>query len=524
MALAPAAPASAQLQSRFDQAIRVADLKGTTIAYYVRDLGSSEVLAEQHADRLMIPASNMKLFTSASALATLGPKFAFETRLWLKRSRGTAGESKGGSQEGSGEKRGAANAGRSILTDGGQGGDATLAELIVQGGGDPAFADPKVLALTPPEALNGTPYEGMKLDVDLLLRIWVDMVKAKGIKRITRLVMDDRMFDRELVHPSWPNDQLHYWYCAPVSGINFYTNCVDIYAEPAPVAGQTPRIRIVPRSSYYRVQNRASTGGTHTFWASRRIGSSELLLAGKVKQRLFEPIHVTMQDPSIFLGRTLADRLEEAGVKVDAVVPPGADEVLDGGELLHTVKTPLIQVVRRCNKDSQNLYAEALIKRMGRKLTGAAGSWTTGAAAMRIVLQRRLGTKAARVQPVDGSGLSRDNRITARVTVDLLREMHRDKALSRIYRESLAEGGKDGSLRRKYFDPAGMNGKLYGKTGYINGVRTLSGYLVYDRGNGRERVIAFSLLFNDIKPPVYGHHIRELRNKLVRLIDKQMGG
>jgi D-alanyl-D-alanine carboxypeptidase/D-alanyl-D-alanine-endopeptidase (penicillin-binding protein 4) len=305
-----------------------------------------------------------------------------------------------------------------------------------------------------------------------------------------------------------------------VSGLNFHANTVDLHVEPT-AAGEAPVVRALPRSSYYTLQNRALTGTTQTLWATRRPDSAVLMLAGRVQQGTVEPLVLSLPDPPMFLGVTLADRLRAAGVAVGQVGRMGLAESLPAGELLHTVQTPLTQVITRCNKDSQNLYAESLLKRLGRQLSGAAGSWPTGVAALRDFLQKRFGVQAARVQAQDGSGLSAGNRVTARVTVELLRSMHRDPALKRLYRDSLAEGGKDGSLGAKNFDAASITSRLHAKTGFINGVRSLSGYLVHTRPDGRERVIGFSMYFNDDKPGVYGHVIRDLRNRMVQLIDQK---
>ena len=446
----------------------------------VVDLDNNRTLARQNADELMMPASNMKLFTTASALGVLGEDFVFETKLRMIDEK----------------------------------------TIIVRGDGDPAFGDPKILWQTPLAALNGTPYEGQKIDIELMLRIWIDQIRKAGVKRIERLIIDDRIFDQKTIHPTWPEDQLHKWYCAQVAGLNFNTNCVDIYATPTKI-GRTPRIRIVPHTkgtSFLSVTNRTVTGDSDTFWVSRKISTNQLTFSGKVRIHRKTPVWVTVHDPAMFFGNVLASRLINTGVAVDMVTRPKADEILPRGKTLHVIRTPITDVVNRCNKDSQNLYAEALLKRMGRQITGAPGSWENGSAAMRIFLREKLGTHAARVQPADGSGLSRNNRITARVMIDLLGAMHRDRKIGPAFKASLAVAGKDGSLK-KYFT-TGMNGDVHGKTGYINFVRTLSGYLFVPGEKGETKTIAFSILFNDIKPPALSHQILKLRNDLVYAIDK----
>jgi D-alanyl-D-alanine carboxypeptidase/D-alanyl-D-alanine-endopeptidase (penicillin-binding protein 4) len=483
--------AQADLQTKINARLAKANLGRTSVAIMVMDLQSNRVLAQRGADLPMIPASNMKLYTTAVALSQLGPDFVFSTGMRLAPATNGAGW-----------------------------------DLIVRGDGDPAFADPKILAKTPSSALNGTPYQGKTLDVELLVQIWVDQVRKTGVKRINRLVIDDRVFDQNRLHPSWPKDQLHKWYCAQVSGLNFHTNCIEIYAQPT-ANGQRPQVWLKPQASFLTVTNRATSGANNSFWAARRLGTNELIVSGQVKHRLIKPIDVTLDDPAIFFGRVLAQRLARSGIAVGSLARAAGKEKLPAGKSLHVIRTPISEVIRRCNKESQNLYAESLIKRVGHKFTGQPGSWSNGAAALERFLHHKLGASIAeQVRLSDGSGMSRQNRITARATVELLRAMHRDPKLGQIYRQSLSVGGVDGTLS-KYFK-TGLNGTVHAKTGYISQVRTLSGYLVVpnrvvDRSgksvNIRPKVVAFSILFNDIKAPVSGYKVKQLRDDLVRLID-----
>jgi len=480
---------TADLQAKFDQRIARAKLKRTSVAVVVMDLQSDRIIARQGADLPMIPASNMKLFTTAAALEQLGPDFAFTTRLRLVNTKDTA-------------------------------------TLVVQGDGDPAFGDPKILDLTPRSALVGTPYEGKVLDVELLLTIWADQVRKAGVRRISRLIIDDRVFDQKRVHSTWPKDQLNKWYCAEVSGLNFHTNCIEIFAAPT-APGAAPRVWFSPAAPFLRVTNNAKTGPKNGFWAARNPGTNQLLMAGQVKHRLIEPVDLTLTDPALFFGKVFSQRLGKVGVAVDGITRPINGQRLSAGKSLHVVRTPLPVILRRCNKDSQNLYAESLIKRIGHQFSGQPGSWSNGAAAMERFLYQKIGAKyAEQVRLADGSGMSRQNRITAGATVQLLRAMYRDRKLGRIYRKSLSVGGVDGTLSKRL--KTGLTGTVHAKTGYINQVRTLSGYVV-SRGrladktptnvNTTPRVFAFSMLFNNIRHPVSGYQVKQLQDDLVRLID-----
>jgi len=152
----------------------------------------------------------------------------------------------------------------------------------------------------------------------------------------------------------------------------------------------------------------------------------------------------------------------------------------------------------RLNKNSQNLFAEALCKIMGKAFEAAqghdiAGSWESGGRAIRAFFAKyAIAPNGFRL--IDGSGLARENRITARVATDTLSIMfhHPD---GQLYRESLSVAGEDGTLAKRMTD---LKGHVFAKTGYIGGVRALSGYIQTRSG----RWLCFSILFNQVPGPV----------------------
>ena len=496
--------ARGDIDAKMQTLVRRSDVGKTVVALYAVDLTAGLVLVKQNADEPMIPASNLKLVTTAAALHTLGADFVFETKLILQNPPKAAG--------------GAAGAGAA----GAVGGNApqTDAVLVVRGDGDPSFGDEAILRV----------HGGAVGDVEALLQLWVDAVKKANIKKVARIILDDGVFDQTFTHPSWPADQLNRWYCAQVAGINFFTNCLDVYPTPTAGASETPLVKIVPEAPFIPATNLATTGSTDTFWISRKIDSNEITFRGTVKHKRIKPVNVTIHDPPIFFGQVLADRLRRAGIAVDEVGRPTLRDVLIDGKPLHVIRTPLPLALQRCNKNSQNLYAEALFKRVGRKVTGAPGSFENGAAAVRLFLQKQIGTAAASVNTADGSGLSRDNRVTAHIMVDVLSAMHKDPKAGKIFRQSLSIAGKDGTLDDRL---TGLKNRVYGKTGYINGVSCLTGYLVVPKPTAAAntaagatatddaddaRVIAFSFLFNDLKAPL--DVVMRLQDGLVKMIDE----
>ncbi len=170
-------------------------------------------------------------------------------------------------------------------------------------------------------------------------------------------------------------------------------------------------------------------------------------------------------------------------------------------QVLVVVKTPMQAVLERCNGDSHNLYAECLLKKTGNAVTGQSGSWANGAAVLRMQLKELVGPEtAAQIQVADGSGLSRGNQITPEMMTSWLAALHRDKRAGNAFVGSIPLAGIEGNMVKR-FKGKSLANEVRAKSGYINGVRTLSGYVTQpDTG----RRIAFSILVNEIPSNVPG--------------------
>ncbi|MCI0637261.1 MAG: D-alanyl-D-alanine carboxypeptidase/D-alanyl-D-alanine-endopeptidase, partial [Actinobacteria bacterium] len=199
-----------------------------------------------------------------------------------------------------------------------------------------------------------------------------------------------------------------------------------------------------------------------------------------------------------FFARLLAERLRAEGIEVGGHRAIGLDEpAVEGEDVAPVVRTPLATVLTRCNRDSQNLYAESLVKRAGHALSSGTqpGSWSNGAAAVRMVVSERLkdDTLVTDLVAVDGSGLSRDNRVTARLLTAWLDSFHRDSELGRVFIASLAVGGVSGTLDERFRDSRFVGVIVQAKSGYINQVSCLTGFVTAEDGRRR----SFSILVNE---------------------------
>ncbi len=470
-----AIPAAGQT-SRLNVATQVRDkiagarLSGASITCQVVEVETGDVLASVEPERAMIPASNLKLITSGTALLALGTNFSFETHMLRSGDR-----------------------------------------LIIVGSGDPALADPELLT-------------SMQMSIEAFIDLWIEDVLASGMTEISELIVDDRIFDRQFVHSTWEEGDLLYPYGAQVSGFNYFGNCLWFYAWPARQAGQAPTHRVEPDvSSFLRFRNEASTTvsakATNQIYVVRPLTSNEFAMRGTIRRPQAAPMKITVHDPPSLYAQLFAQRLRQRGVKVAAARTAGEGDPLPfTGEVIgRPVRTPIGTILTRCNQDSDNLYAEALIKRIGHDVTDQPGSWTNGAAVARLVLSKHLGPAAAtQVRMIDGSGLSRENRVTAGVVASWLAMLGRNPQTAEMFRDSLALAGENGTLRKRFGD-RDLTCEVRAKSGYISGVSCLSGYVTSPAG----RSVAFSVLVNDIRQGEVSV-AKKLHEDIVAVLDRYL--
>ncbi|MCB9837832.1 MAG: D-alanyl-D-alanine carboxypeptidase/D-alanyl-D-alanine-endopeptidase [Phycisphaeraceae bacterium] len=469
--LAGHSPALGQpLQGELDILIGQSNLRSSKVGVVLYDPMSRTVLAEESPDERFIPASNMKMITSGAALAVLGKDYKFTTR--LERDGDT---------------------------------------LFVIGAGDPGFGDPK--------ALNE-----MGLGIEDLFAAWVEAVKSSGgidSAPIREIVIDDRWFDSQTLHPDWPKDQLNRWYCAEVSGLNFFTNVLAVYPSPTK-KGEAPSVEIEPFAPWYVIRNNAKTSqnGSNTIWVSRPDDTNEMTLFGDVRWAAREPVWVSQHDMPIIFGRLLSDRLNSAGLGHPAVRRVAEGEELPPAKTIAVVETPMRVALERCNTDSYNLYAESMLKGIAREVTGQPGSWNAGSAILRMILEERLGPGyASQLVASDGSGMSRGNGVTPRLMTAWLSDLYEDNELRGPFLESLARPGETGTLRKR-FTKNTPGHEVYAKTGYLDGVSSISGYVVDDRSGA---VVVFSVLVNDIPTKVPIARVKDMQERIVLMADEWLG-
>lgn len=414
------------------------------------DLTTGGVVYERDADTPLIPASNMKVFVMAAALSVLGPAFEFETVL---------------------------------ATDG--------TNLILIGDGDPALGDPKLC------------HERGQTRTTEFER-WAGVLRDRDTNTIPGdILIDDSLFDAERINATWEASDLGKWYAAPVGALNFNDNCVDITVRPGDSPGALAIVSVFPKSARSHITNRCKTSESGTPILHHLPGTLEYVVSGKCTKRW--PFGaVSFPDPGMLAGESLRAVLLRSGIRVQGGIRRQQVREPDGGlpdtlTVVSLSRTPIADVLKRIGKNSQNLFAECLLKRVGYEwarsngIPAPQGSWAVGARAILATLQAK-GMNTAGLTISDGSGLSRENRCTARQLTSVLAWIDRQPYGS-LFRESLSIAGKDGSLRKRLRE---MPGTVLGKTGTMRGIRTLSGYITTPTGSPR---YAFAIMFNSYKGP-----------------------
>lgn len=388
---------------------------------------------------LFIPASNNKLFTAAWALDELGPDYRFPTDLLL------AGTIEDGVLQG---------------------------DVVLRGSGDPAFG-----------------YPDFEIDPMRPLRVMAERLRERGVRVVEGgVVGDPSVFDTLTVGLGWPLDTGggSAAYAPRVSGLPFHRNLLSIRAVAGPsgeaVIELTPDVEVVPIVSTARV------GGGRGY-AMRNPDQDTIRIRGGVTARNPNLFRVGVAHPALMTADALRMALLDAGIEVR-----GAARVAptpEGARVIHRhFSVPLSVIIRKMNNESDNFFAEHIWKATVAHVLGE-GSYHRGGAASALHFRRTSDVPFGTLFQVDGSGLSRYNRTTPEAMIRTLIHAH-NAPYSRTFHASLARAGDNSGTLRRIFTSSTTVGNLHAKTGYINDVRTLSGFVTTRDGE----LIAFCFYYN----------------------------
>jgi len=409
----------------------------------VVSLTRGDTLYAYNAGEEMLPASTMKLLTSAIALERFGPNYQFST---------------------------------DALRDGVVGSDGTLTgNLYIRGDGDPALSG-KFLPGGPSAPMNRL----------------ADLVAQKGIRHITGGIIGDATgFDEQKVPEGWLSRYLQAGYAARVSALSLNENLVAVAVTPT-TPGKPAMVALEPSSSAIQVvANVRTVAGGGARLGFRKQGNGTIVANGSIGSRTGTRRYVyIVEDPASFTTGAFRNALVARGIKVDGDIQLGKTPA-SAVKVASLASPPLASMIAAMNRESINHYAELLFRNAARGPDrNVTGSVATASALLDQFFASKVGADTTRLVFADGSGLSILDRVTPRAQVQLLGYAHHASWGPWLH-SSLPVAGDSELLRRRMRNtPA--EGNLHAKTGTTNDVIALAGYVTAVNGE----VLAFSFLYN----------------------------
>ena len=458
-----------ELQARISDVLRKPALAPAMVGIKVSSLETGKVLFEENADKLLRPASNMKLYTVAAALDRLSPDYRFVTSVYA-----AAKPAAGGTVHG---------------------------DLTIYGRGDPSIAA---------RFNNGNYFKGID---DLAARII-----AAGVKRVEGdLVGDETYFIGPPYGAGWDWDDLQWWYGAEASALTSNDNALDLSVKPGTKVGAPAVITTGPPDPLLTISNRVTTvakGSRRDLTVYRGLASDELWISGSIA---FDDKgysgSVGISRPALLFVYLLRSSLAQRGVTIMGKTrtvaasiaanmksaEPNAPALV---EVTSLQSSPLSFIAAQTLKPSQNLYTELILRTLGKVVapptTAVNTNRTSDAAGIEVV---KMFLSEAGVSPptlvlTDGSGLSRNDMVTAEATLQLLTYMNRHRYAS-VFRDALPIAGVDGTLRNRFKGTVAEN-NLRAKTGSLSSAASLSGYVTTAAGEN----LVFSIMVNNFPEDV----------------------
>ena len=443
-----------ELQTRISQILAKPELAPAMIGIKVASLDSGRVLFEENAAKLLRPASNMKIYTVATALDRLSPDYRFTTSVFAAAKPDAAGVVRG--------------------------------DLRIYGRGDPTIAA---------RFNNGDYLKGID---DLAARI-----VAAGVKRVEGdLVGDETYFVGPKYGAGWEWEDLTWYYGAEITPLTVNDNALDLFIKPGADVGQPGIITTGPPDPLLTIVNRVSTsakGVKRDLSIHRGLGENTITISGTI------PVDdrgytggIGISHPALLFVYLLRSSLAQKGVAItgksrvtgEVTLPSAASPVVQE-EIASLQSPPFSVVAAQTLKPSQNLYTELILRTLGR--SSPIPDKTSEEQGLEVV---RSFLKTAGIRPEslvldDGSGLSRNDMITAEASVQLLTFMSKHRYAD-VFRNALPIAGVDGTLRNRLKGTPAEN-NLRAKTGSLSSAASLAGYVTTAAGEK----LAFSIMVNN---------------------------
>jgi len=420
-------------------------------------LDKGAVLYDKNSRKLMIPASTNKVVSGAAAIDSLGPLYTFKTSIYYN---GTI--SPGGKLNG---------------------------DLYIVGGGDPSIS---------------------------LENAWLiaHKIKSHGITSIEgHLVGDDSFFDDVRHYSDWGKVGTRAYH-APMGALSVNFNTIGVYVAPGHTAGSKANATLDPRNDLYTLENHLVTSSSGRTRVAISFKDKTCFVTGKIpvnlKGRYF---HRSITAPLPFALSTFKEFLKQEGVLVVKGYKKGALPSSARLLFIHQSK-PLSLIIRDLYRNSNNFTAECTARTLGAEKSGGQGTQKSASVAIEGWLKEKKFYHQG-VVIKDASGLSRGNRLSSKVLVDVLAYMWNKPEVSPEFIDAMAIGGIDGTLKRR-FKGTPLYARVRAKSGLLWGVITLAGYC-YDKENNP---YAFSILVNDYDKSASARDIQRLAEKMLNIMMK----
>lgn len=454
------------VQSQLEELLADPNLQNAMVGIYIEDLQSGEVIYKQNEHKLFVPASNMKIYTSAASIVNLGEEFRFETGLYAD------GELNQGVLNGN---------------------------LIIRGSGDPA--------------ISGRYYDN---DVLAIFRNWADSLKTRGILKIEgKLIGDDSYFSGSPLRQGWEWDDESFYYAPQISALSFNDNCVDFSIRSGNEVGDTVIVEINPLTDYVDITNNAMTInpdslGFLDIWRER--GQNRVHINGQLIQGGEDVESITIENPTEYFLDVFYRVLEGRGIEISEGFESVSTNILNFEEnitLLFKHYSPtLAELTHTLNKRSNNFFAEQFLSTLGAQYKKRG----TARAGREVVSNwvQRLGVASDEFIMVDGSGLARQNMIAPSATASVLRYMYHHKSFD-TFLQTLPIAGLDGTIKYQMRGTVAQ-GRVFAKTGTLTRARALSGYI----RTTDNRMLLFVTMFNNY--PVTTSYIKGVQDRICILL------
>lgn len=471
-----------ELQSDLNGIFSDPKFSNAQIGVEVRSLKTGEKLFALNAEKNLLPASNLKLVTTAAALKLLGLDFRYSTQV--------------------------VSLGKMVRS-------TLKGDLIIRGSGDPTLGSPSMFPDKDPTAIFDA---------------WADSLDALGIEKIDgNIIADPNYFTSDVYPLGWSIEDEPYYFATQSSGISFADNAVSVTVTGGLRGGSKPLYELTPETQYFQVNDLAVTRSVpikstdtirssgNTISITRLPGENTITIQGSIDKGT-EAVseQLSVDDPPTYVATVFRETLEAHGITVTggAMTASDLDERINYNQthiLINHLSPPLSDIVRVVNKKSHNHFAEQLLRTIGKEVLGK-GDWRTGVLAVKRYLTL-AGLDPEKIALYDGSGLSRMDLISPSNFVQLLKTIYADPQLYSAFDSSLPVMGIDGTLSARLRDSR-ASGNVRAKTGSLTGVRSLSGYLT----TKDNEPLAFSIIFNNYTTP--GSEVQNLGDLfLLRLVN-----